>query len=347
MSEPDLQEKIAFLSRAGSYPEGTNRVERKETHMSCVFLTDRHAWKLKKPAHYDYLDFSTVEARRKDCEMEVELNRRLAPDVYLGTIPLTVDPGGGMRLGGEGRVIDWLVKMRRLPEHRMLDVTMREHTVTVEDARNVGCLLARFYRQARRFPLSPAAYLKRLETEMADCVRELGQPQYALPAERIEAIQAVQTGILTREAAMFEVRAQEDRIVDGHGDLRPEHICLEAEPVIIDCLEFNADIRILDAVSELAFLALECERLGAPWVGQWILETYSRETGDWPPAPLVAYYKRHHALVRAKIAAWHLKDGAVQDPSQWITKAQDYLRRASTGRFTPEGPQLTRQSGFS
>ena len=130
MSEPGIAEKVAFLCRPEAYASRPTRVELKETHMSCLFLTDRHVWKLKKPARYDYLDFSTVEARKADCELEVELNRRLAPDVYLGVVPLVSDPHGRMHIGGEGRIIDWLVVMRRLPEDRMLDAAIHAHTVS-------------------------------------------------------------------------------------------------------------------------------------------------------------------------------------------------------------------------
>jgi len=298
--------------------------------MSCLFLTDRYVWKLKKPARYDYLDFSTVEARKADCELEVELNRRLAPDVYLGVVPLVSDAYGRMQLGGEGRIIDWLVMMRRLPEDRMLDAAIRTHTVSRDDVHRVAVLLARFYQQAKGIPLSPAAYTTQLETVTAECARELCQPGYALPAALIQKICTNQMTVLMRETTMFEDRVRQGKIVDAHGDLRPEHICLGPEPVIIDCLEFNAEFRALDPVSELAFLSLECERLDARWVGELILDTYQCETGDRPPGPLLVYYKKYHALVRAKIAVWHLKDPDVRDPAKWIGKAKDYLCRAAS-----------------
>jgi aminoglycoside phosphotransferase family enzyme len=330
MPEPGLTEKVAFLCRPEAYASRPTRVELKETHMSCLFLTDRYVWKLKKPARYDYLDFSTVEARKADCELEVELNRRLAPEVYLGILPLVSDPHGRMQLGGEGRIVDWLVLMRRLPEDRMLDAAIRTHTVSRDDVRRVGGLLARFYQHAKRIPLSRAAYTTQLETVTAECARELCKPVYALSTQLIERICTNQMIVLKRETAMFDDRVRKGKIVDAHGDLRPEHICLGPEPVIIDCLEFNEEFRMLDPVSELAFLSLECERLDAPWVGEVILDTYQCETGDRPPGWLLVYYKKHHALVRAKIAVWHLKDPDVREPIKWIGKAKDYLCRASS-----------------
>ncbi len=330
MSELGITEKVAFLSKSEAYAIRPARVEWKETHMSWVFLTDRHVWKLKKPARYDYLDFSTVEARKTDCELEVELNRRLAPDVYLGVVPLVSDPHGRMQLGGEGRIVDWLVMMRRLPEHRMLDVAINTHTVSREDVHRVGVLLGSFYKQAKKIPWSPAQYATRLEAATAECATELCRPEYALPTALIASICTDQISVIEREALMFDERVRQGKVVDAHGDLRPEHICVGPNPVVIDCLEFNADFRALDPVSELAFLSLECERLDAPWVSDLILDTYQCETGDRPPGPLLVYYKKHHAFVRAKIAVWHLKDPDVRDPAKWIGKAKDYLRRAES-----------------
>ena len=330
MSELGINEKVSFLSKPEAYASQPTRVERKETHMSWLFLTDRHVWKLKKPARYDYLDFSTVEVRKADCELEVELNRRLAPDVYLGVVPLVSDLHGRLQLGGEGRIIDWLVRMRRLPKDRMLDVALRTRTVSRDDVRRVGVLLARFYKQAKKIPWSPTEYATRLGTVTAECARELCQPEYALPTALIERICTNQMTVLKREATMFDDRVRQGKIVDAHGDLRPEHICIGPDPVIIDCLEFNAEFRALDPLSELAFLSLECERLDAPWAGELILDAYQCETSDQPPGPLLVYYKKHHALVRAKIAVWHLKDAGVRDPARWIGKAKDYLRRAES-----------------
>ena len=330
MYEPGIVEKIAFLSKPEAYADGPSRVVLKETHMSCVFLTDRHAWKLKKPAHYDYLDFSTVDARKRNCELEFELNQRLAPDVYLGVVPLAMDAQGRMQLGGEGPIIDWLVKMRRLPEDRMLDAAIAAHMVSREDVRKIGVLLAGFYQRAPRIPLTPAQYASRLESETRECARELRRPEFALPAEPFASIFADQVRFLQENAAWIDDRARQGKIVDAHGDLRPEHICLAPETVIIDCLEFHPDFRVLDPVSELAFLALECERLGAPWIGEMVLGLYQRETGDFPSEALVAYYKRHHACIRAKIAVWHLKDAGVHDPQKWIHKAVSYLREAQS-----------------
>jgi aminoglycoside phosphotransferase family enzyme len=124
-----IEEKVAFLSRPEAYPDRPKHVEVKQTHMSWVFLTETCAWKLKKPVRTEYLDFTSPKKRRRNCEREVLLNRRLAPDVYHGVVPLTMAPEGNIQLGGHGKVLDWLVCMRRLPSDRMLDQAIARHTV--------------------------------------------------------------------------------------------------------------------------------------------------------------------------------------------------------------------------
>ena len=263
-ADPGLGAKVAFLSRPESYAEPTKRVEVLETHMSWVFLTDTTAWKLKKPVRSRYLDFSTEAARRLDCEEELRLNRRLSEGVYVDSVPLSLDARGGLRLGDGAQVVDWLVKMRRLPGERMLDRLLRERVLQREDLSRMIERLARFYRDAVPVTMLPAQYRARFVAEIAENRRELAAPAYGLPLEWVEATCAQQLALLERQARLFDERVVAGRIVEAHGDLRPEHICLEESPQIIDCLEFSRELRLLDPADELGFLALECERLGAP-----------------------------------------------------------------------------------
>jgi aminoglycoside phosphotransferase family enzyme len=298
--------------------------------MAWVFLTDTQAWKLKKPVRYDYLDFSSPAARHRDCEEEVRLNRRLAPNVYYSVAPLTTNTQGGLELDGMGEAIDWLVRMRRLPAERFLDRAIANRTVRAVDVRKVGAALARFYQQSPPVKITTSEYQKRLIDDFRANERELAKQEYDLPINLLGSITRAQLTLLEQKRELFDDRVRQRKIIEAHGDLRPEHICLESEPVIIDCLEFNRDFRILDPVSELAFLALECERLGAPQVGDLIMETYSGETGDRPPVQLLMFYKSYHAGLRAKIAVWHLKDHGVNHPTKWRERAGQYLHLADS-----------------
>jgi aminoglycoside phosphotransferase family enzyme len=300
-------------------------VEAVETHMSWVFLTETHAYKLKKPVRYAYLDFSTVEARRLDCEEEVRLNRRLAADVYLGVIPLVLGAEGRLSLGGAGEVVDWLVRMRRLPAERMLDHVLRSGAVTRSEIDHLARRLANFYAAAAAEPIAPAAYRQCLSERIEDNLHELCSPEFGLPRDLPERLARFQLGFLQDHAELFDRRVSQGRIVEGHGDLRPEHVCLLAEPVVIDCLEFNRAFRILDPADELGYLALECERQDAPHVGRWLLESYGEASGDVPPAVLLHFYQSCRAILRAKLALWHLRDDGRHPPGRWIATARDYL----------------------
>lgn len=320
--------KVAFLSQPQSYVESPHTVEALETHLAWVFLTDRHAFKLKKPVRLPFLDFRTAEARRLDAEEELRLNRRLAPGVYLEVVPLSVDPAGHLRLGGDGTPVDWLVKMRRLPRGRMLDVAIAAHTVEQSALSSVATLLAAFYRQAPVARLTPRGYHDWLRAEIDANAIALDKPRYGLPEASIHETAAAQRAFLMQRKDTLEERVLAGRIVEGHGDLRPEHICLGPPPVIIDCVEFNRDFRILDQADELAYLAMECERLGEPQVGVALLAHFRTASGDDPPDILIHFYKSFRALLRAKLAAWHLDDRTVARPSLWANRAQAYLALA-------------------
>lgn len=326
-ADPGLAAKVAFLSNPHAYPGGTARVDSIETHMSWVFLTDHHAWKLKKPVCHGLLDFGTLEARRRDCEEELRLNRRLTRDVYLETVPLALGERGGLRLGGAGRTIDWLVKMRRLPAKRMLARAIQDDAVRDADILRVVEALARVYRESG-VAMDPEGYRRRLVSQIRDNRRVLCRPEWNLVSDPIEATCSQQAAFVEKRAALFDERVRAGWIVEGHGDLRPEHICLLPEPQIIDCLEFSKDLRMADAADELAFLALECERLGASRLRQTIFDAWSAASGDAPPPAIVDFYQSYRAVMRAKIAIWHLKEPQLRDDPRWAAQARDYLRLA-------------------
>jgi aminoglycoside phosphotransferase family enzyme len=329
MTEVTLDSKVAFLRQPTSFPERAYRVEAIETHMSWVFLTDGHAYKLKKPMCRGLLDFSSVEARHYYCEEEIRLNRRLAPDVYLGIVALTLDSPGHLQLDGAGPVIDWLVKMRRLPTQHMLDYAIQHGTASEEDIVHIAKRLADFYHMCAPAPIDAAAYRSKLLHHIDHYLQALSRPAYQLPALQITGICLDQRSFLQKVAGLLDQRIQSGRIVEGHGDLRPEHICLKRKLVMIDCLEFSRDLRIIDAVDELAFLALECERLGAARLSALLLRTYSEISGDSPDATLIHFYQSYRASLRAAIAIQHLDEEKFRYSPQWPRRAKEYLQLAA------------------
>lgn len=323
-SEVSLESKVAFLRQPGAYAEQCFRVEAIETHMSRVFLTERHAWKLKKPVRYDYLDFSTLAARRYYCEEELRLNRRLAATTYLGVVPLGIDTIGHLSLG-HGAPIDWLVKMRRLPMQHMLDYSIRHGSASEEDMVALAMRMRRFYAACAPVPLDVARYRQRFIDDIARNGSELCTPAFGLPGAQVARVCQAQADFLQRHGAMLAQRLGDGRIVEGHGDLRPEHICLRPELAVIDCLEFSRELRIVDAVDELGFLAMECTRLGAPQLGQRLLRAYSEAAGDEPPPALLHFYQSYRASLRARIAIRHLNEEKFRYSNEWRQRAMAYL----------------------
>ena len=322
---PSLAEKVAALIRPDCYPRPTGRIEALETHMSWVFLTDRHAFKLKKPVRFDFLDFSTLEARERDCREEVRLNRRLAPDTYLGVVPLIMSGQGRLRVDGTGTVVDWLVKMRRMPSGKMLDKAILADDADAAVVSKVADLLCRFYAGLDPVAVNPTDYIQRLEREIDEHRHELALPEYALPGELVSTVALAQTNFLRTSGSLLRDRVENQRIVEGHGDLRPEHVFVGDPPEVIDCLEFNEAFRIVDPADELAFLWMECAFLGAPEVGEGIWRAYAEAAGDPAPDTLLSFYRSHRACLRAKLSLWHLKDHDVREPNKWRSRARKYL----------------------
>lgn len=332
-------EKVAFLGSPEAYPYRPLQVDVKETHMSWVFIAGDRVYKLKKPVRYPFLDFRTLAAREANCREEVRLNRRLAPDVYFGVVPLMKKRAGGLALDGPGEVVDWLVEMRRLPERLMLDRAILEHTVERDrgDLRidAVAVLLIAFYRACPPADIAPSAYVERFAHEHAINAAVLRDPRFSLDKARVDyALDRVQRGV-EDDAALLGDRVGQGRVVEGHGDLRPEHVCLSDPPVIIDCLEFSRDLRLVDPFDELTFLGLECARLDAAWIGERLIERCENALVDKPPPRLLEFYWTYRACLRARQALAHLLEPDPREPCKWVPLANRYLELAQARVITP------------
>jgi aminoglycoside phosphotransferase family enzyme len=322
-----LRSPAAHAAHAGA----VSGVEPIETHMSWLFLAGESVLKMKKPVRYPFLDFSTLAAREASCREELRLNARLAPGVYRGLMALQWR-AGGLRLAPEAAAdpaavtIDWLVWMRRLPRERMLDRQIAQAGVPMADIDALAGVLAAFYRQAAPADIDGGDYLARLASEQATNRALLLQP--GLLPEGVEAALDGLDAALQRHAGLLRARAEQRHLVDGHGDLRPEHVCLLRPPLVIDCLEFNAALRQVDPFDELAFLALECELAGAAWIGPRLIDGCSAALGGRPAAPLLPLYTAYRALLRARLALAHLLEPQPRTPERWQPLARRYVARA-------------------
>lgn len=327
--EPDLQDKVAFLRDPRGYPSPPAQVDVRETHMSYVFMTATEAYKLKRPVRYPFLDFSTLAAREASCRAEVALNRRLAPDVYLGVVPLTRAGDGRIALGGDGVPIDWLVRMRRLPAERMLDALIVEGRLEARALAPLAARLADFYATAPRAGITAGENFALLEREHRQNMDVLRLPSFELDRNELAAIDVALRRFLEVQRGVLAARVTAGRVVEGHGDLRPEHVCLTDPPRVIDCLEFNRELRLVDWADEIAFLGLECALLGAPWVGAALREPIAARLADAVPAALTGFYTALRACLRARLAVAHLLEPDPRDGARWLPRARAYLRFAA------------------
>ena len=325
----DLAHKVRLLSDPAAYPGAATSVEVRETHMSWVFLTDSRVYKLKKPVKYPFLDFSTLSRRKFFCEEELRLNRRLASETYRAVVPLCRDRTGHLSLHGHGRVVDWLVEMQRLPFADMLDTRLDRGTATRKDMRRVGELMAGFYATGAPAIAEGHLYLKHLANEQAINRAILERPDLGVSSTAGPVLDAVDRALETCSQEIKK-RIAEGRIVEGHGDLRPEHVHL-GEPIqVIDCLEFNRAMRIIDPYDEINYLGLECAMLGAPWARAILLDSLDARFGGRPASGVMALYGGFRALLRARLCLAHLLEAVVRHPRKWKPLALSYIAMAQS-----------------
>ena len=333
-----LAQKVTFLSSPSAYSNIsiespiTTTVKVIETHMSYVFLTDRHAYKLKKPVKLPFVDFTQLPARYLNARREFHLNQELAPSVYLRVVPLLFDPQHQFRLVDAiipgAKAAEWLLVMKRLPRECMLDAAIQRPDLPLAQVESAARRLVSFYQTTRKVTINPNAYLDRLRAKAFGNLDVLVQPAYELSLKQLALLRCGQQEGLARHTPEIVKRVQQSRVVDGRGDLRPEHICLTTPPVIIDRLEVDPHVRLLDPVNELALLMIECRLLGHPELGELFLRRYRQLAPDVFSPGLSAFYQSLQATSRAKFAVWHIDDPRVADKARWRAKAKGYVAMA-------------------
>lgn len=310
------------------YPEHTDHVLVIQTHHAWVFLTDKHAYKMKKPSQRGQLHFSSLESRHHLCAEEYRLNRRLARRTYLGLVPLVVGTDRRLKLGNEGTVVEWLVKMRRLPSEQLLVNAAAKGRASEDDIARLMRKLLRFYRNAAICSIGEISYPARLRNELSSVERELKKPRFRFPESLIGEIGDRQKSCFENCKEHLHRRSRDGHVREVHGDLRPEHICLmpNADPEIIDCLEFDPDLRCLDCVEELAFLGMECRVIGQRWIEEKIMAWYLHNSHDEVPMEVWHFYAARRATTRAMLCAWHSAD--VAGVNRWLERGREYLNLA-------------------
>jgi uncharacterized protein len=302
---PQTQKVLDFLSSPSSYPHKPEKVTLVQTHASWVFIASPLVFKIKKPVQLGFLDFSTLELRHEDCEREVKLNRRLADEIYLEVTKVTENEGA-LGFGGEGEVLEWVVKMRELDERFLLLHLLKHSTVGIGDFDRVVTKLHQFYDAQ---PLPPQAEQDtaidrlRMSTDGNFKVAQefIGQ---SLTQIAFDAITSFTNAFYEEQRPLLESRIRGGWIRDCHGDLHLEHIHITPDAVnIYDCIEFNTRFRYIDVACDLAFLAMDLEFNGRADLAQHLVDRFEALLKDDDMRKLMDFYKCYRACVRGKVAS--------------------------------------------
>jgi aminoglycoside phosphotransferase family enzyme/predicted kinase len=298
----DPDEVRAALTKPSFYPSRPSQVVVCETHISWVFLAGDRAYKLKKPVVLTFVDYGSPERRRELCHEEVRLNRRLAPEIYLGVRAVAATTGG-FELAAEDDpgALDYLVEMRRYDEGRTLAERLGCGELRAEEVQGVGRLLAGFHRQAPEVTVAGVPALS-VERRIVKNLRELLElVEQRAEIERVLVLARFAHAFVVAHEQILNARARRGLVREVHGDLRAEHVLLGDPPQIVDCVEFEPGLRELDVADDLAFLVMDLTARGGERFARTLIDSYREHGGDPGEESLVAFYAVHRALVRAKV----------------------------------------------
>jgi aminoglycoside phosphotransferase family enzyme len=337
----ELPALIEALRRPEAYPHApTGPVEVVQTHISVLFFAGDRVFKVKKPVRLDFLDYSTLESRRRFCDEEVRLNRRLAPNTYVGVVPIALDGSGGVRVGGKGAPIEYAVEMVRLPAERMMDAFLERGAIDNEQMNAIVEVLARFHEgcptgagvDEHGGPDEIGRQIEENVEELRAFVGgSLGASIHRRLADRARAW-------LAENREQLKRRVGDGRIREGHGDVHAGNICLLPDGIVIyDCIEFTPRFRCRDVACELGFLAMDLDFRCFRGFAQYLLRRYAAVTGDPDLPDVAAFYKMHLAAIRGKVASIKSADAAVDDAERRAARqeAMRYFHLAASYTLPP------------
>jgi len=328
-----LPSTIGALLKSQAYPHKPKKIELVQTQMSFILLTGEYVYKIKKPVNLGYLDYTTLEKRHFFCHQELELNRRLCPDAYLAVVPI-VEEKGGLRIEGRGKAIEYAVKMKQLPQDRMMDVLLPRGRVTPEMVARVAEKLVGFHQEAETN--RKIAAFGRLDVIRQNTDENFAQTEKyigtSITAEEYQHIKDYTNNFVDSNASLFDKRVREGKIRDCHGDLHAAHVCFTDDICIYDCIEFNDRFRYSDVASEIAFLAMDLDRYQQAGLSRHLVNTYVGLSHDEELLKLLDFYKCYRAYVRGKVESFKLDDPYIpeDEKANVLTAAQSYFELAES-----------------
>lgn len=323
MSFPSTEQLVLELSRASAFPESVVDVTVRQTHISNVFIAGGVVYKVKKPVKLSFLDFSTVELRHHFCEEEVRINQPWAPNVYLGVVPITHD-ANGLRFEGRGPIVDWAVKMQRLPESATLRSKLIDGSLQISDLDRIARHIAALHHRATSVEgeLASAA-----NDDFQRCWQDNWEFARRLNSEIInpcvlERLLELSEATMLRYQATLEKRALNGWIREVHGDLRLEHVYYFPEQpapndiVILDGIEFSPALRKTDVVADIAFLLMELSFAGRRDLSRHFADIYLAESIDKTGIEVLPLFTVYRSAVRGKVAAILANETDIPQPDR-------------------------------
>jgi hypothetical protein len=324
------QELTAFLESPASYPHKPTEVRAIQTHISWVFIASPFVFKVKKPVNLGFLDFSTLEKRHYFCQREIELNRRLCPEIYLDAVPV-YETDSGFSFKPPGKIVDYAVKMKELPHGCFLNELLEKNLVGEKEINRVISTLHRFYQaETPTSKIEQWGTPEKLKISTDENFTQI-EPFIGktISHAAFEAIRHFTNRFYVVSENLFHERIQQHRVLDCHGDLRLDHVHLAPNAItIFDCIEFNDRFRFIDIANDLAFLAMDFDFKGRSDLGNLFLRNAARELGDAGMLKIANFYKCYRAFVRGKVESIQATEKETTNPQEHERQAARYFRLA-------------------
>lgn len=309
------KEIIEALHKADAYDENVKNINLIQTHISYVFLTGIYAYKIKKPVNFGFLDFSTLEKRKFYCEEELRLNRRLCGDMYVGVLPITVSGNGEIKINGKGKIVEYTLKMKEMPQEKMMATLLMENKITTRDIDKLAKIVFKFHNSARtNAEIKKYGSLKIIKYNWDENFKQtkefigktITKDDYNFIFQKIN-------NFLQKKRGLFENRVKDGKIKECHGDLHLSNIFITDKIYIFDAIEFNKRFRFSDIASDVAFFAMDLDFRGRIDLSDRFVKKYLELSKDDDLIKVLPFYKCYRAFVRGKVTSFKLNDSNISE----------------------------------
>jgi uncharacterized protein len=331
----DQKQVVQALLTQEAYPQHTGKIELIQTHISYVFLTENFVYKVKKAVNFGFLDFSSLDKRKFFCEKELQLNRRLCPEIYLEVDP--INQAEAIRINGEGETVEYALKMKRLPQEKIMTEQLKEGNVNKKTVDDIAQIVARFHSKAQtNSEISQFGSIKIVKTNWDENFSQTKKYlDQTVSQKDFSYLQKKINNFMTQNQPLFESRINSGHIKDCHGDLHSGNIFVTEKICIFDAIEFNDRFRYSDVAADVAFLAMDLDFQGRVDLADYFIERYLEYSKDNQLLKLLPFYKCYRAYVRGKVISFRLddpnipkkeKDAATKEAEAYFKLAAQYAK---------------------